>query len=160
MKEKVCKYYKDEMCVNAECPMRADYCPVAQCPGICRYAELVDVVLSPKDCLLAILDDNGYGVKDSEADGVWCDFVELMAENGHAIVGVDALKAQNAKHEECCVALGDVVCIDDIEKSKFWKLKSFASNPFDTGCTYVTTDCMFAVRFEHQKKHGTVVLNQ
>lgn len=34
-----CKWMKDEICVNADCPMRADYCPVADNPGVCRYEE-------------------------------------------------------------------------------------------------------------------------
>ena len=32
-----CKWMQDEICVNAECPMRGDYCPVAQYEGVCRY---------------------------------------------------------------------------------------------------------------------------
>ena len=36
---KDCKYCKDEFCVNAKCPMRADYCPVPDNPGVCRYED-------------------------------------------------------------------------------------------------------------------------
>ena len=36
---KECRYCKDEFCVNADCPMRADYCPVVDHPGVCRYEE-------------------------------------------------------------------------------------------------------------------------
>ncbi|MBO5953325.1 MAG: hypothetical protein J6Q53_04295 [Oscillospiraceae bacterium] len=36
---KQCKYCKDEICVNADCPVRADYCPVPDNPGVCRYEE-------------------------------------------------------------------------------------------------------------------------
>ena len=32
-----CKYCKDEVCVNADCPLCADYCPVIDVPGVCRY---------------------------------------------------------------------------------------------------------------------------
>lgn len=32
-----CKYYIDEICVNADCPYRADYCPVTEYPNICKY---------------------------------------------------------------------------------------------------------------------------
>lgn len=41
-KEKIkpyCKWCKDEMCVNNECPMRGDYCPVPDISGLCRYEE-------------------------------------------------------------------------------------------------------------------------
>lgn len=34
-----CKYCKDEFCVNADCPMRADYCPVPDNPGVCRFED-------------------------------------------------------------------------------------------------------------------------
>ena len=34
-----CKYCIDEICVNADCPMRADYCPVPDDEGVCRYEE-------------------------------------------------------------------------------------------------------------------------
>ena len=34
-----CKYCKDEICVNADSLMRADYCPVPDDPGVCRYEE-------------------------------------------------------------------------------------------------------------------------
>ena len=34
-----CKYCQDEICVNADCPMRADYCPVVDVPGVCRFEE-------------------------------------------------------------------------------------------------------------------------
>lgn len=34
-----CKWMQDEVCVNADCPMCADYCPVVDNPGVCRYEE-------------------------------------------------------------------------------------------------------------------------
>ena len=35
-----CKYCQgDEVCVNANCPMRADFCPVPDIPGVCRFEE-------------------------------------------------------------------------------------------------------------------------
>ena len=34
-----CKWMKDEICVNADCPMCCDYCPVADVAGVCRYEE-------------------------------------------------------------------------------------------------------------------------
>lgn len=35
----VCKWYQEEMCVNADCPMCCEYCPVADVPGVCRFEE-------------------------------------------------------------------------------------------------------------------------
>ena len=34
-----CKYCVDEICVNADCPVVADYCPVLNDEGVCRYEE-------------------------------------------------------------------------------------------------------------------------
>ena len=34
-----CKYCQDEICVNADCPMRCDFCPVADVPGVCRFED-------------------------------------------------------------------------------------------------------------------------
>ena len=34
-----CKYCQDEVCVNANCPMCADFCPVPDIPGVCRFEE-------------------------------------------------------------------------------------------------------------------------
>ena len=34
-----CKYCKEEMCVNPECPARADYCPVPDMSGVCKFEE-------------------------------------------------------------------------------------------------------------------------
>ena len=34
-----CKYCQDEICVNADCPMCAEYCPVVDVPGVCRFEE-------------------------------------------------------------------------------------------------------------------------
>ena len=37
-----CKWMQDEVCVNADCPACADYCPVANTPGVCKYEERGD----------------------------------------------------------------------------------------------------------------------
>ena len=37
-----CKYCQDEVCVNADCPMCADFCPVVDVPGVCRFEERED----------------------------------------------------------------------------------------------------------------------
>ena len=34
-----CKWCVDEICVNADCPMCADYCPVPNDEGVCRYED-------------------------------------------------------------------------------------------------------------------------
>lgn len=35
-----CKYYKEEFCVNADCPYRADYCPVTESEEICIHNSI------------------------------------------------------------------------------------------------------------------------
>ena len=34
-----CKWEEDEVCVNADCPICADFCPVVDYPGVCRYED-------------------------------------------------------------------------------------------------------------------------
>ena len=34
-----CKWCHDEICVNDQCPMCADCCPVVDYPGVCRFEE-------------------------------------------------------------------------------------------------------------------------
>lgn len=34
-----CKWMQDEICVNSECPMCDDYCPVPDVDGVCRFEE-------------------------------------------------------------------------------------------------------------------------
>ena len=36
----MCKWLKDEVCVNGDCPAVADFCPVVNHPGVCRYEEM------------------------------------------------------------------------------------------------------------------------
>lgn len=37
-----CKWMQDEVCVNADCPLCCDFCPVADTAGVCRYEERGD----------------------------------------------------------------------------------------------------------------------
>lgn len=34
-----CKWEQDEVCVNASCPLCADFCPVIDTPGVCRFED-------------------------------------------------------------------------------------------------------------------------
>lgn len=34
-----CKWRYEEVCTNASCPVRADFCPVVDYPGVCRFEE-------------------------------------------------------------------------------------------------------------------------
>lgn len=37
-----CKWELDEICVNADCPMCCDYCPVVDYPDVCKWEERVE----------------------------------------------------------------------------------------------------------------------
>ena len=37
-----CKWLNNEFCTNPDCPMRADYCPVPDYPGVCRFEDRID----------------------------------------------------------------------------------------------------------------------
>ena len=39
-----CKYCVNEICTNDDCPLIADYCPVIDVPGVCKY-EAIDPLL-------------------------------------------------------------------------------------------------------------------
>lgn len=34
-----CLHMQEEICVNANCPVCCDFCPVADTPGVCRYED-------------------------------------------------------------------------------------------------------------------------
>lgn len=34
-----CKYCINEICVNADCPMRTEFCPVYDVEGVCKYED-------------------------------------------------------------------------------------------------------------------------
>ena len=88
----ICKYYHEEFCVNDQCPMCADYCPVPDSQGVCKYEELVDdevYTLTPKGCLRAALVGRA-DLDESMFNCVWADFLKLMYECGY--VGEQAKK--------------------------------------------------------------------
>jgi hypothetical protein len=66
--------------------MCADYCPVPDIEGVCKYEEREDVryQVSPKGCLFMALLNSGIGPLDNYIfDSIWNDFVELMTELGY-----------------------------------------------------------------------------
>ena len=82
----ICKHAQDEICVNADCQMCADYCPVIDNPGVCKYEDLEEeaYVLTPKGCLQAALHDTGIRVGVDDFDTLWTVFVDLMTKHGYA----------------------------------------------------------------------------
>ena len=81
-----CKYNQDEFCVNADCPMRGDYCPVPDIEFVCKYEDREEerYVLSPKGCFIAALNDYHLYLDNNDYDNIWESFRELMIKFGYA----------------------------------------------------------------------------
>ncbi len=45
-----CIYCKDEVCVNADCPLCADFCPVIDTPDLCKWEKRETTGESEKVC--------------------------------------------------------------------------------------------------------------
>lgn len=43
MTELKCKFEQDEICVNADCPLCADFCQVCYTPDVCKFEEREEV---------------------------------------------------------------------------------------------------------------------
>ena len=80
-----CKYNCDEFCINDQCPMHGDYCPVPNYEGVCKYEEREDerYVLTPRGCLFVALTDNNIKISADDLDAVWSSFEELMRQHGY-----------------------------------------------------------------------------
>ena len=109
MSNMVCTYCKDEFCVNDKCPMRGDYCPVPDMPGVCRYEERVMPKLTPKDCMIQALREYDVIRVDTVLDDIYETFRVLLAEN-------------NLEITEHKFIVGNLVHIGAIIASKDWKL--------------------------------------
>ena len=79
-----CKFNHDEFCTNDQCPMCADYCPVPDVEGVCKYEERIEEVwkLTPKGCFSAAL-KNHLAIGEDLVDFIWEDFEELMLRQGY-----------------------------------------------------------------------------
>jgi hypothetical protein len=166
MKEKVCKYCKDEICVNAACPMRADYCPVPDTPGVCKHEERLETPpLTPQQCLSAAFEECGQPITDGEVVEIFEAMVEIMNDNGFAIKPKDP-EIHQVPHEPKVIvvkkhsakfAAGQEVSEREVVESDEWTIKSFSADPYDTSCTYMTVDQELCVRFDHSKTVGVIV---
>lgn len=79
-----CIYNKDEFCTNDQCPMCADYCPVPDNEGVCKYEERKEEIwmLTPKECFVSALKNHIY-LDDDIIDFIWHDFEILMRKLGY-----------------------------------------------------------------------------
>ena len=80
-----CIYNVDEFCTNDQCPMRADYCPVPDVEGVCKYEKREEVryILTPKGCLAAAMLNAGIDIGDADFDDLWNDFEKTMKSLGY-----------------------------------------------------------------------------
>lgn len=53
----VCKWLQDEVCVNGDCPAVADFCPVVNHPGVCRYEEMDENKIECRQCQYLMFSD-------------------------------------------------------------------------------------------------------
>lgn len=87
-----CKYCDDftGVCINPDCPMCADACPVPDTEGICKYEQREERVykLTPKDCALVALMDAKLirNSSDPAVDVFWDSFAHLMEKFGYVQV--------------------------------------------------------------------------
>lgn len=89
-----CKYLSDdfsEVCVNGDCPVCADFCPVTHYPEICKFAEVEGQKRTNGDMIRAKTDD---GLADMFTQYGKC-------ENGECLI-YD--KCSNAPHPKICHA--------------------------------------------------------
>lgn len=78
-----CKYNQDEFCTNDQCPMFADYCPVPDVEGVCKYEDREEVcALTLKGCFVSALMDH-ISLDEDIIDFIWHDFVALMESHGY-----------------------------------------------------------------------------
>ena len=158
MSEKICRYNKDEFCVNDQCPMCADYCPVAQNPGVCKYEELVEdeTSLTPKECLRKAFVDQGYRIDDIgdfDTDEIIKKFLKFMTECGH----VQKLSIRyNIKSEDDYRA-GMTLPRDYVKNSEHWHVADDAKHDVSA---YVTTNGKFVIRFYPSDKEAVIENNK
>ena len=67
----MCKWLKDEVCVNSDCPAVADFCPVVNHPGVCRYEEMDENENVVRNDTLSVKEDIKYmcDMVSAESDG-------------------------------------------------------------------------------------------
>ena len=80
-----CKYNHNEFCVNDQCPMCADYCPVPDIEGVCQYEEREDKIykFTPKGCLRSVLIMHDVHIDEDRFDSIWEAFNEVMTAFGY-----------------------------------------------------------------------------
>ena len=60
-----CKYCVDGICVNADSPLRADYCPVPDVDGVCIYERRMNMFDTCGDNRFEIIEKAKKAILDS-----------------------------------------------------------------------------------------------
>lgn len=83
-----CKWCKDDICVNKDCPMCADYCPVPVIEGVCRHEER-EQKMTPMEAwanisrrLKQYVEEHAYVPEDIEAEVLVFSILEDMEKDG------------------------------------------------------------------------------
>lgn len=76
MAEGKCKWCKDEVCVNDNCPLVADFCPVIDAPQVCRYAEMelefefkINALKMDGETAVGLISTQGFTIEFRDEDG-------------------------------------------------------------------------------------------
>lgn len=159
MSNLVCKYCKDEFCVNDQCPMRADYCPVPDIPGVCKHEERIEEKietpkLTPRECLHKALGD-----PDIDTFIIYKEFEALLAENGWTVIEHQTENDSSVANNKFMP--GQVVGIDEIANSHDWVFERMVKDhDIHESITYVTRDRTLIVSFDADDRVGTIMLNR
>ena len=162
MKEMVCKYCQNEFCVNAQSPMRADYCPVPNIPGVCKHEERIKIKpevskMTPKECMIQALRENDVIRVDKVLNEIYETFMFLLVENDWEIVesddSVDTIVFER-KNEEKVFEIGQRVHIGAIGESKKWK---FIGNVNHHTACYESVDGTMSATFINNSDWATIM---
>jgi hypothetical protein len=88
-----CKFCDDftGVCVNPECPMRGDCCPVPDTEGVCKFEcrEVEEFKMTPKGCAYSALQAAGLvqWPDDPAVEVFWNSFHSQMVQLGYAVEG-------------------------------------------------------------------------
>jgi hypothetical protein len=173
-KELVCKYCKNEFCVNDQCPLVADYCPVPDTPGVCKHEVRVQASLNLQECLVAAFEDCGQPITPKEVEEIFDSFVSIMAENGFMIIHESERKdhqldfstakqpeVHQTPYEPKKYVPGMTVNIYEIANCDDWVFDRKIGDGRDAHETiiYVTRDRTMTVSF-YDGLDGTIMLNK
>lgn len=123
-----CKWMLDEICVNADCPMCCDYCPVADTEGVCRYEE------------------RGCGLTMADTREKLVELIGLTEYGEGSLVGNNFQRGFIEKIADHLIANGVTIDPASLRPKGEWELTvhSFYRDTFDESCelsVYIVANC-------------------